>query len=295
MSIFSHTPVLLGEVIAALNIEPGRKYIDATLGGGGHTKQILAKKGIVLGIDQDEDALLFVKEDQRLKIEKKELLLWKGNFRDIKKAFIETGFDKVNGILFDLGVSSYQMDNPTRGFGIRSLGKLDMRMDKGSTLSAYEVVNKYSNQQLYEIFLRYGEEHNAKEIAHRIVEERKKSPIVTVKELADLVSRVSHKPEPIHPATRVFQAIRIEVNDELNALKEGLQSSLEILAPGGRIVVISFHSLEDRIVKQMFERWRLKNRGKVLMRKPISATFEETLINKRSRSAKLRVFEKEYA
>lgn len=290
MDGFGHIPVLLNEVLEALNILPGKKYIDATLGGGGHSFEILKRGGYVLGIDQDEDALEFVEKNLKPKTEN--LKLVKGNFKNIGQIAKENGFEKVDGILFDLGVSSYQLDNPMRGFSFRSSEKLDMRMDKGSTLSAYEVVNKYPYERLVDIFVRYGEEHNAKEIALNIVEARKRKMIQTPYELSSLIEKVGHKPEPINPSTRVFQAIRIEVNDELNSLKRGLEAAISLLNPGGRIAVISFHSLEDRIVKQTFARFERGNLGRVMTKKPTAASFEESKINKRARSAKMRVIEK---
>ncbi|MDO8269266.1 MAG: 16S rRNA (cytosine(1402)-N(4))-methyltransferase RsmH [Candidatus Levybacteria bacterium] len=292
MTNFNHTPVLLEEVIAYLNIKPGKKYIDATIGGGGHTKRIIDAGGLVLGIDQDEDALEFVKQTQVLNIKNKALKIIKGNFKDIEEIAAENGFDAVDGILLDLGVSSYQLDSSGRGFSIRHDEKLDMRMDKEKELSALDVVNTYSLQKLTDIFYFFGEEHNARQIADEIVRLRKKKEITTTKELAGLIERLPHRSEEIHPATRVFQAIRIEVNNELEVLRNVLEKGVQLLAPQGRILVISFHSLEDRIVKQAFEKLKKEGKGTVITKKPLTATNEELSKNKRSRSAKMRVFEK---
>ncbi len=289
---FSHTPVLLDTAVDSLNVKQNGKYIDATLGGAGHTKEIIKRGGLVLGIDQDQDAINHVVSTLSTDLRDGNLLIVKGNFRDIEDIDRENNFNEVDGILFDLGVSSYQLDNGERGFSIKHNEKLDMRMDRGQVLSAHEVVNRYPMNDLSNIFLLYGEEHNAKAIAQEIIETRKKNPINTTKELARLIEKISHKSEAIHPATRVFQAIRIEVNDEINALKEGLNGAVDVLKPGGRIAVISFHSLEDRVTKQLFERLKRQGIGTVITKKPLTATYGENVKNKRSRSAKLRVFQK---
>ena len=292
MNNFSHIPVLLKEAVDALQVEPGKKFIDATLGGGGHTEEIIKRGGVVFGFDQDEDALEYV--SQRLKdlIENKKLVLGKGNFEEIRDLAQKNGFGNVDGVLFDLGVSSYQLDSSGRGFSIRHDEELDMRMDKSRELSALDVVNSYSESALIDIFYRYGEEHNAKGIAQAIIDKRKKEKIQTTKELAGLIERLPHKSEDIHPATRVFQAIRIEVNQELKAIKQGVYDSLSLVDAGGRIAVISFHSLEDRIVKQTFEKARREGLGSLIVKKPITSTFEENVRNRRARSAKMRIFEK---
>lgn len=292
MNDFSHTPVLLKEAVDALEVAAGQKYIDATLGGGGHTRLILENGGMVLGIDQDGDALEFATTKFGQHIKEGRLTTRQGNFSDIKKIAAEKGFEKVNGILFDLGVSSYQLDASGRGFSIKHDEKLDMRMDKSQELSAFEVVNKYPVEALTEIFYRFGEEHNARKIAEEIEIRRRKGEITTTKELSEIAEGISHKSEAIHPATRIFQAIRIEVNGEIEALKKGLNEGFDLLDAHGRMVVISFHSLEDRVVKKTFEDFRKKGEGMVVTKKPIIATFDETKLNKRARSAKMRVFEK---
>jgi len=289
---FQHTPVLLNEVIEGLGVSWGNKYIDGTIGGGGHASEILRKGGIVLGIDQDIEAVDTVKESFDEQIRDHKLTVVNGNFSEIRELALKNGFDHVDGILLDLGVSSYQLDKSGLGFSIRHDEKLDMRMDKDGTLSAYEVVNKYPFEHLVEIFYRYGEEHNAKGTAQAIVDRRKNNPIETTGQLADLVVRLPHKSEAIHPATRIFQAIRIEVNNEIEVLKKVLEESYDLLNTNGRILVISFHSLEDRVVKQVYEKMRRDGKGSVLTKKPLIATDAELLRNKRSRSAKLRIFEK---
>lgn len=292
MNKFSHIPVLLTEAVDGLNVIEKGRYIDATLGGGGHTKEILKRGGIVLGIDQDEDALSHVAESLSKEIKSKKLTLVKGNFRDINTIAKKSGFENVDGILFDLGVSSYQLDNAGRGFSIKKDEKLDMRMDKAQTLNAVEVVNEYPVDTLYEIFLKYGEEHNARKIAQEIAFVRKKKEIVTTKELSSLIEKIGHKSEAIHPATRVFQAIRIEVNGEIEAIRKGYEGAVDLLADQGRMVVVSFHSLEDRATKQAFEKFKKLTMGTVITKKPLTASFAESVKNSRARSAKLRIFER---
>lgn len=292
MNNYSHTPVLLEEAVNALSIVEGKKFIDATIGGGGHSKEILSIGGIVLGIDKDQDALDYLNLELSDKINKNKLILVKGCFGDIFEIAKEKGFEKVDGVLFDFGVSSYQIDKSGRGFSIKQDEKLDMRMDLSNELTAYDVVNKYSLDTLTEIFLLYGEEHNAKKIAAEVIFKRKKNPIETTKQLSDLIERIGHKSEAIHPATRVFQAIRIEVNNELGDIKKGLNDSSKLLNSNGKIVAISFHSLEDRIVKQTFEKLKRQGIGYSLTKKPLTATYTELMNNKRSRSAKMRIFEK---
>ncbi len=292
MKQFNHIPVLLEEAVEGLNVTNGKHFIDATLGGGGHTGLILQKGGIVLGIDQDIDAVDFVSQNQELKIKNKELRVVKGNFEDIKKIATENGFDQVDGILFDFGVSSYQLDNSGRGFSIRRDEELDMRMDMEATLSALDVVNSYPKDKLIDIFYTYGEEHNAKKIAEAIIERRRKTEIRTTKELKEICEKISHKDEKIHPATKIFQAIRIEVNNEIGVIKKGVNDAVELLAPHGRLVAISFHSLEDRVIKQMFEALKRQGVGIGITKKPLVADDIEVTGNKRARSAKMRIFQK---
>lgn len=281
-----HTSVLLKETIEALQVRKGSKYIDATLGGGGHTGEILARGGNVLGIDQDQDAIDYVKANGNL-------LLAKGNFKDIDRIAREHGFENVAGILFDLGISSHHVDTGTRGFSFQYDAPLDMRMSQELNVTAQDLVNVLSKKDLADLFFKLGEERFSRRIAERIVTARQTKKIETTKELSDLVKRsVPGKKTGSHPATKVFQALRIAVNDELFVLQEALPKALQLLANTGRIAVISFHSLEDRIVKRTFREWEKKGLGKQITKKPIVPSGKEISENTRSRSAKLRVFEK---
>lgn len=282
-----HTPVLLKEIIDYLDIGTKSKVIDATLGGGGHTQGFLEKGALVLGIDQDEDALKRVSEELQKKY-KDQLITAKGNFKDLKMIAMNNNFTKPDAILFDLGVSSHQINTPDRGFSFQREGVLDMRMDQDLKVSALEVVNKYSKDELVRILSRYGEEHLALPIAVEIIKERKLTPITSTEELKNIVADVylKHGQKKHHnPATKTFQALRIEVNDELNALKKGLLEAIDLLNVGGRLAVISYHSLEDRICKLTLFDKRLKH----ITKKPVCPTVEEVSINPRARSAKLRV------
>jgi len=285
-----HTPVLLQETIDALQVAEGEKYIDGTLGGGGHAEIILEKKGIVLGIDQDEEALT---ESQKRFDENDQIRIVKGNFRDIKQIAEKFNFIDSDGILFDLGTSVHQLKNELRGFSFMTHSKLDMRMDKNTALTAEEIVNSWPKAELVEIFEKYGEEPESGAIVDEIVKRRKRQKIEYTDELAEMVKSIKRKGEgKVHPATRVFQAIRIVVNDEMNVLREGLGGGLDVLRSGGRMVIISFHSLEDRIVKSTFSEFEARGLGKVIIKKPIRASFSEIKKNKKARSAKLRIFEK---
>ncbi len=260
-----HTPVMVKEVVEGLQVVPGKRFIDATYGGGGHTQAIRAMGGAVLGIDTDPDAHADVL----------------GNFRDIEKIAKEKGFTDVDGILFDLGVSSHQLDTPQRGFSYRfGDAPLDLRLNQREGQRAAELLQKVTEQELYEILATFGEEEHSRAIASAIVRARRVSPVVTTGDLLQFVDTRS--------ASRVFQALRIAVNDELNALKEGLNGAKTLLKPGGRLAVISFHSLEDRIVKRFLrtDAWKL------ITKKPIVAIDEEVTVNKRAHSAKLRIAEK---
>lgn len=289
MSNFSHTPVLLKEIVDSLKIEKGKKYIDATIGGGGHTVEILKHGGKVLGIDVDEDAIEYLKS--KFKIEK-DLILVKGNFREIDKIARLKGFDKVAGILLDLGVSSYQLENKERGFSFQNEGLLDMRMDKDLNVKALDLVNGLNKRELCELFIKLGEEYNARAIVEVIIKSRTIKPIETTLELSKIIEKTTKGFSKINPATKVFQALRIAVNDELNNLKEALPKAMDLLEKNGKLCVISFHSLEDRIVKNYFLQFQKSGKGNILTQKPKGACLEEIKINRRSRSAKLRVFEK---
>ncbi|MBI3558783.1 16S rRNA (cytosine(1402)-N(4))-methyltransferase RsmH [Candidatus Gottesmanbacteria bacterium] len=261
-----HIPVLLNEVLQALEVEPGEKYIDCTYGGGGHFRAIQGAGGVVLGIDQDPEAQAPVH----------------GNFAHLKEIALRAEFNQVAGILFDLGVSSHQLETDYRGFSFRrgGLSKLDMRMNQTVGLTAADLINAGSEKELANLFFKYGEERESRKIAKAIVLNR---PVQTTDDLAKVILRVSHRSsnDRTHPATRVFQALRIAVNDELASLEEALPQALELLKPGGKLAVISFHSLEDRIVKNFMKKSLL-----------IRPSLEEININPRARSGKLRVTKK---
>ncbi len=307
---FKHVPVMLNEVIEGLNINPSGIYIDGTVGGAGHSFEIakrLNKKGRLICFDRDDNAIKASQE--RLK-EFENVLFIKDNFKNAKERLDELGVDCVDGILLDLGVSSHQIDEGERGFSFLHDGPLDMRMDNSQKLSAYEVVNEYSREKLLKILYTYGEESNAKNIVNKIIEKRKTSPIKTTQELRDVVE--SAFPKKIiygkgGVCKKTFQAIRIEVNGELDGLSNCIDELVEKLSPKGRFCIISFHSLEDRIVKDCFKEAITgcicppktpicicghKSKATLVSRKPIMASEEELKINSRSSSAKLRVLEK---
>jgi 16S rRNA (cytosine1402-N4)-methyltransferase len=285
-----HIPVMLDETMDFLRPRDGGIYVDCTLGAGGHAERILelsSPSGKLIGIDLDSEAIATAKE--RLSRFGDRVTFIHGNFADLTDILGSLGLDKVDGVLMDLGVSWMQLSKPERGFSFRVEAPLDMRMDRGNPVTAFDVVNTKSEEELCDIFRRYGEERWARRIARRIVRSRSRSPIATTRQLAEIVeSAVPGRRRRIHPATRVFQALRIYVNRELDNLEKGLDSAIEALKPGGRICVISFHSLEDRIVKWRFRRNPLL---KVLTPKPLSPSDEEVEGNPRSRSAKLRVAE----
>jgi len=288
-----HISVLLQEAIEGLSIQLGRKYIDATLGGGGHTEEILKRGGIVLGIDQDNEAIEYNKQKYKIQIINNTLQLVQGNFNKLEEIAKTYGFTKVHGILFDLGVSSHQFDKKERGFSFQQDAPLDMRMDLNLKVRAQDLINGLSKGELIDLFEKFGEEHFAKRIAQKIIDEREKSPIFSTTQLAKII--VSCYPKgmhKVHPATKVFQALRIAVNDELGSLREALPQSVALLEQRGRVAVISFHSLEDRIVKQVFLDLEAKGLGEIITKKPLIPSKEETQKNKRSRSSKLRIFEK---
>jgi 16S rRNA (cytosine1402-N4)-methyltransferase len=285
-----HISVLLNETIEALQVKPGEKYIDATLGGGGHTSEILKLGGKVLGIDQDQDALDFVRG--KLGADKN-LVLAKGNFKDIASLAKDNGFKDLSGILFDLGVSSHHVDEADRGFSFNKDGPLDMRMDRDQKIKASDLIQTLTKGELYELFTKLGEERFSRSIIESIIRARQIKKIETTTELAEIISKaVPYRQKGINPATRVFQALRIAVNDELNSLAEALPEARDLLGANGRLAVITFHSLEDRIIKHRFKDWAEEGLGTVITKKPIIPSEEEIEINKRSRSSKLRVFER---
>lgn len=299
-----HTPVLLKEVISFLNVQEGKKYIDATLGGGGHSFEILKRGGKVLGIDCDQEAIDYTTgkwklESRRLKIGEENLTLVRGNFRDVDKIAHLNGFEAVLGIIFDLGVSSHQLESPSRGFSFQKEAPLDMRMDQDLGVRALDIINILTKGELYELFTKLGEEHRAFAISSNIIRSRRVKPIGTTGELALIVEKAYGMKKGAASAfakalanKRVFQALRMLVNDELNNLKEALPKAVGLLEERGVLGVISFHSLEDRIVKNAFVDFQKENLGNILTKKPIMPTFEEQRRNRRSRSAKLRVFKK---
>lgn len=282
-----HTPVLLREVVDLLRPRSRGIYVDATLGGGGHAVEILrasSPDGRLIGLDRDDEAL--AENREKLKEWGARVQLVRANFAELEEALMNVGVTTVDGVMFDLGVSSRQFDEPTRGFSFQREGPLDMRMDRSTGQSAREVIATASESELANIFFLYGEERRSRSIAKRIVAARQRAPIETTTQLADLIGPRRGK---IHPATRVFQALRIYVNDELENLKRGLVAGVQALQSGGRLAVISFHSLEDRIVKWHF---RESPTLRIITRKPVTATEQELEQNPRSRSAKLRVAEK---
>ncbi|ASF28718.1 MULTISPECIES: 16S rRNA (cytosine(1402)-N(4))-methyltransferase RsmH [Bacillus amyloliquefaciens group] len=309
--MFQHKTVLLRETVDGLNIKPDGTYVDCTLGGAGHSTyllQQLSEKGRLIAFDQDDTALENAK--QTLSEYKGQLILVKSNFRYLKECLHEQGITSVDGILFDLGVSSPQLDTPERGFSYHHDAPLDMRMDQSAALTAKEVVNEWRYEDLVRIFFKYGEEKFSKQIARKIEEAREKSPIQTTGQLVDLIKDAIPAPARRsggHPAKRVFQAIRIAVNDELQVFEEALLQAIEVLKPGGRVSVITFHSLEDRMCKTTFKEKsslpelppglpvipeEFEPELKLITRKPITASKEELEENNRARSAKLRIAEK---
>lgn len=292
-----HKSVLLEEAIEGLKIAAGKRYIDATLGGGGHTSHILNRGGIVLGIDSDQDSIDFVSSNLVKDIDSGKLTIAKGNFQNIDSLAKENGFEEVSGILFDLGVSSHQIDEPTRGFSYLKSGPLDMRMDQELGVRAADLVNALGREELFELFKKYGQEPKARKIADLIVSSRGLEPITTTQELVDILSKAYGFDNITDFAiakssARVFQALRIAVNDELESLKQALPKSLDVLETGGRLVVITFHSLEDRIVKQAFAGFEERGLATLVNKKPIVPKELEVRENPRSRGAKLRIIEK---
>lgn len=287
----THIPVMIKEVLQVLSPKENGVYVDATVGCGGHSVEILKKlgsEGKLIGIDRDAFAISCAEEilnDSRV-------ILKQASFSKLKEILSELHIDRIDGIIFDLGVSMLQLKDFSRGFSFYSDERLDMRMDQTLSLTAWDVVNRYSQKELEKIFRDFGDEPFAKKIAREIIKRRNKKPIDTCKELADLVKRIIPERKKIHPATRIFQAIRIEVNKEFEELQEGLKQAIHILKTGGRICIISYHSGEDRIVKNFFREEEKKGNIRILHKKPFLPSLEEIAINPSARSARLRGGEK---
>lgn len=310
---FQHYTVMKKEAVEGLAIKPNGVYVDCTLGGAGHSEYLLSllgPDGHLFAFDQDQKALDFAKLRLQAYVEKGQVTFVKSNFRNLKNELAKLGVTKVDGILYDLGVSSPQLDEAERGFSYHQDAPLDMRMDQSATFSAYELVNNYSYNELVKVFFRYGEEKFSKQIAREIERVRTNQPIATTGELVEIIK--TGIPAPArrkggHPAKRIFQAIRIAVNDELGAIEESLEQAIDLIHVGGRISVITFHSLEDRLVKNIFKEYsQIKELPpglpiipeeyqpilKIVNRKPILSSDAELEENNRSRSAKLRIAEK---
>ena len=308
---FVHKSVLLNETINGLNIQPDGIYVDGTLGGGGHAYEVcrrLGDKGSIVGIDQDAAAIEAA--GNRLKDFGEKVTIVRSNYCDMKSKLHELGIDKVDGIVLDLGVSSYQLDTAERGFSYREDAPLDMRMDTRQKMTARDIVNDYEEMELYRVIRDYGEDKFAKNIAKHIVAARKVKPIETTVELTEIIRAsipMKYQKKSGHPAKRTFQAIRIELNRELEVLKDSLDDMIDLLNPGGRLCIITFHSLEDRIVKSAFRKNENPctcpsdfpvcvcgkvSKGSILTRKPILPSEEEMEENSRAKSAKLRIFER---
>lgn len=306
---FEHTSVLLEETIENLQIKPDGIYVDGTLGGGGHSSRIasaLGGRGRLIGIDQDEAAIEAA--GQRLSPYQDRVTLIRDNYCNVRQALRQLAIEKVDGILLDLGVSSFQLDHSERGFSYRYDTPLDMRMDLRQAQTAKDIVNQYTEKELYRVIRDYGEEQFAKNIAKHIVRERERAPIETTGALNEIIKAAipaKMRATGGHPSKRTFQAIRIECNRELEVLKDSMDDLIDLLNPGGRLCIITFHSLEDRIVKTAFRRNEnpcvcppdfpvcvcgQASKGRVITRKPILPSAEELTINKRAKSAKLRVF-----
>ena len=313
MSAFNHITVLKRQAVDYLNVRPAGLYVDCTLGGGGHTGELLRRldaTGKVVAFDQDQTAITFNEEQYGEEIAAERLTLIQDNFRNLQKQLEVRGITAVDGVLYDLGVSSPQFDDATRGFSYRNDAPLDMRMDQHQQLTARTIVNEWPYADLVRIFFRYGEEKYAKSIARHIERAREETPIESTGQLVELIKQAipaKARRTGGHPAKRTFQAIRIAVNDELGALEESLTQALDLLAPGGRISVITFQSLEDRLVKRMFrERTTApdlpaglpvipeenKPHYRLVVRKPITPSEDEVTVNRRAHSAKLRVIER---
>ncbi len=311
LGVIFHQPVLLKEVIKFLEIKPGQIFIDATIGGGGHSQEIVRSGGLVIGIDQDPEALVWARKKLRsacptpLYSEQREVInqasgfikqpyqLLADNFANLKEITQKLKIKIVDGVIFDLGASLYQLTKKERGFSFKS-DSLDMRMSPNLKVTAADLIAALSENELYQIFTKFSQERHARAIARAIVRARKITPITSGKQLARIIEEISgfRKKGRIHPATKVFQALRIAVNDELNNLKKALPQAEELLATEGKMVVISFHEGEDKIVKNFFHDQSQKRKLTIITKKPVVPTTEEIKLNPRARSAKLRIAQK---
>ncbi|HSK31396.1 MAG TPA: 16S rRNA (cytosine(1402)-N(4))-methyltransferase RsmH [Candidatus Limnocylindria bacterium] len=307
--MFSHVSVLVREVIEFLKPAPGRRYLDGTLGGGGHAEQILidsSPDGELLGLDRDEEALAAAR--QRLLSFEDRLVTRQASFAAAREVLADIHWNAVDGVILDLGISSHQIDAPERGFSFRARAPLDMRMDRRQALDARHIVNSFAPAELEKIFRAYGEELQARRIAQAIVAERKARPIETTADLAGLIEGVKgRRRRDHHPATQVFQALRIAVNEEIRQLESFLESGYDLLRPGARMAIVAFHSLEDRLVKNAFRKWSRacicppralrcqcgwSQKTRLLTKKPVVPSENEVRANPRARSAKLRAVER---
>jgi 16S rRNA (cytosine1402-N4)-methyltransferase len=307
--VFSHIPVLVRQVVEVLKPGPGKRFLDGTVGGGGHSEQILIESspnGRVLGLDRDDEAIAAASE--RLGRFEGRFVARQGSFAEARDFLSQLGWQAVDGVILDLGISSHQVDSPERGFSFRTSSKLDMRMDRSASLDAQQIVNTFSQEELERIFRDYGEEPRARRIARAVVAARQTRPFQSTSDLVELIERIKGRPRrDHHPATQVFQALRIAVNQELKHLEYFLESGYETLLPGGRMAIISFHSLEDRLVKTAFRKWSRdcicppralrcvcgwSRKVSLLTKKPLVPTADEMNRNPRARSAKLRAVER---
>lgn len=307
--MFSHIPVLVRQVVEVLKPGPAKRFLDGTVGGGGHSEQILIESsptGRVLGLDRDDEAIAAASE--RLSRFEGRFVARQGSFAEAKDFLSQIGWQAVDGVILDLGISSHQVDSPERGFSFRTASTLDMRMDRSESLDAQQIVNTFSQEELERVFRDYGEEPQARRIARAVVAARQTRPFQSTSDLVELIERVKGRPRrDHHPATQVFQALRIAVNQELKHLEYFLERGYETLLPGGRMAIISFHSLEDRLVKTAFRKWSRdcicppralrcvcgwSRKVSLLTKKPLVPTADEMSRNPRARSAKLRAVER---
>lgn len=296
MDRITHLPVMLEEVLEYLNLSPGKIIVDATVGLAGHSEKIAERilpGGRLICVDRDEEALLLARQRMRQFQDRVDFIY--GNFEDMDNILSSCQLSKVDGILFDLGISSFQLDTAERGFSFQKEGPLDMRMDRNSFICAYDLINNLNENEITALLRNFGQERYANRIARLLVKERQLHPIATTRQLSDIVMRAipfRYRHYRIHPATRTFQAVRIAVNRELEALEKALAKSVALLNKGGRLCVISFHSLEDRIVKSIFRQAMVKKTARIITPKPVYPREEEKIHNPRCRSGRLRVLER---